>query len=144
TSSLLISTYRGRDRALALGVWGGMAAAGSAIGPIVGGYLTSHYSWRWGFRINVIVATLLVLGSFLIKDSKDRTIRPTIDWTGIVLSALGLIGAIYAIIEWSTRPLPLLAVASVALLGAFAVWEQRVAATGRTPLVSMSMFANTQ
>ncbi len=144
TSSLLVATYRGRDRALALGVWGGMAAAGSAIGPIVGGYLTSHYSWRWGFRINVIVAALLVVGSLLIKDSKDRTIRPTLDWAGIVLSGLGLTGAIYAIIEWSTRPLPLLALGSVVLLAAFALWERRVAAAGRTPLVSMSIFANSQ
>ncbi|HVW31716.1 MAG TPA: MFS transporter [Acidimicrobiia bacterium] len=144
TSSLLVSTYRGKDRALALGVWGGMAAAGSAIGPIVGGYLTSHYSWRWGFRINVIVAAVLVLGSFLIKDSRDRTIRPTIDWTGIALSALGMIGFIYTVIEWSTHRMPLLGLGSLAVLAAFAVWERRVAAAGRTPLVSMSMFANTQ
>jgi MFS family permease len=44
TASLLVSTYQGRDRAIALGAWGGMAAVGSAIGPILGGYLTSHYS----------------------------------------------------------------------------------------------------
>src|SRR5579862_8916940 len=43
TAALLVSTYRGRDRALALGVWGGMAAVGLAIGPVLGGYLTSHY-----------------------------------------------------------------------------------------------------
>jgi EmrB/QacA subfamily drug resistance transporter len=140
TSSLLVSTYRGKDRALALGVWGGMAAAGSAIGPIVGGYLTSHYSWRWGFRINVIVAAVLVAGSLLIKESRDKTIRPTIDWTGIVLSGVGMVGAIYAIIE----QMPVLGVVSVAVLGLFAAWERRVAASGRTPLVSMSMFANTQ
>src|SRR4051812_27480719 len=52
TASLLVSNFQGRDRAIAFGVWGGVASAAAALGPIVGGFLTSHYSWRWAFRIN--------------------------------------------------------------------------------------------
>ena len=58
TSALLVANFKGRDRALAFGVWGGVAAGGAAIGPILGGYLATNFSWRWGFRINVFVNRL--------------------------------------------------------------------------------------
>jgi len=166
TSSLLVSTYRGRERALALGVWGGMAAAGSAIGPVVGGYLTSHYSWRWGFRINIFVAIILLLGSVVIHEARDAEERPTIDWWGILLSAGGLVAIVYALIEsatygwWKAKEtlsfaghqlsqgglsvVPIALAAGFGLLALFFVWEQRMVAKGRTPLVSMKLFANKQ
>jgi EmrB/QacA subfamily drug resistance transporter len=166
TASLLVASYRGRDRSLALGIWGGMAAAGAAIGPVLGGYLTTHFSWRWGFRINVFVAALLVGGSLLIRDSRDRQAKQSIDFVGIALSSLGLLGGVFAIIEgstygwWAARGdlrilghgvapagmsiVPVLIVVSLALLAAFVAWEKRITALGRTPLVSMTLFANSQ
>ncbi len=166
TASLLVTNYRGRDRALALGVWGGMAAAGSAIGPVVGGYLTSHYSWRWGFRINVFVAALLLLGSILIKESHDKEEKPTIDWLGVLLSASGLVGIVFGLIEsaaygwWQAKGVfsfaghsiklgsisivPFAIVAGILLLFGFFLWEQRMVAKRKTPLVSMKIFANKQ
>src|SRR4051794_11793969 len=87
TASLLIAKYRGHDRAIAFGIWGGVAAAASAIGPIVGGFLTTHFSWRWGFRINVGVVALLLLGSFVLGD-EPVTGRKRIDGVGVFLSAL--------------------------------------------------------
>src|SRR5436853_1185763 len=68
TASLLVAKYRGHDRSIAFGIWGAVAAAASAIGPIVGGFLTTHYSWRWGFRINVGVVALLLAGSSILGD----------------------------------------------------------------------------
>ncbi len=166
TASLLVSTYRGRDRAIALGVWGGMAAAGSAIGPVLGGYLTSHYSWRWGFRINIFVVAMLLIGSVIIRESRDREENPTIDWGGILLSSIGLLSGVFAIIEsatygwWSAKGafslaghnlsfgnlsvVPIAAAISAVLLTAFYFWEQRVVRRGRTPLVNMRLFKNTQ
>lgn len=166
TSSLLVSSYRGRDRALALGVWGGMAAVGSAIGPVVGGYLTSHYSWRWGFRINVFVVILLLAGSYLIKEARDKKLKPTIDWVGVILSSLGMISVIFGLIESSTygwftakqaflingyslglgrlSVVPIALIVGFILLGAFYFWERKVALGKLTPLVSMKIFANKQ
>ena len=166
TASLLIATYRGRDRAVALGIWGGMAAAGSAFGPLIGGYLTSHYSWRWGFRINVVIAALLVLGSVIIKESRDQEEKPKLDWVGVFLSASGLFAGVFAIIEASTYGwwkamktfeltghaigfgglsiVPIALVASFILLTLFVLWEQRIVKVGKTPLVSMKIFANKQ
>ncbi len=166
TAALLVSTYRGRDRALALGVWGGMAAAGSAIGPIVGGYLTSHYSWRWGFRINVIVVVILLIGSLIVKEAKSREEKPTLDIFGVFLLAIGMLAGVFAIIESShigwfiaTAPLkvgslamqvgslslvPFAFVISVISLYSFYLWEKRMVRSHRTPLVSMKIFSNRQ
>lgn len=166
TASLLVANYRGRDRALALGVWGGMAAAGSAIGPVVGGYLTSHYSWRWGFRINVVVAIVLLLGSILIQESVDQEEKPTIDWIGVLLSATGLTSVVFAVIESATYGwwkatgvfsvgghalsvgglsiVPLVLLTGIVLLGLFFAWEQSMVRREQTPLVSMKIFANKQ
>jgi MFS family permease len=101
TSSLLISNYTGRDRATAFGIWGAIAGASAAFGPLVGGYLTTNYSWRWGFRINIIVVLILLLASFVIKESKDDKEKPTLDEGGILLSSVGLFFIVFAIIESS-------------------------------------------
>ncbi len=102
TASLLVANYRGRDRAVAFGVWGGVAAASAALGPIVGGFLTTHYSWRWAFRINVFIAAILVVGAFLVHESRDESERPRLDFTGIILSAAGLLSLVFGIIESET------------------------------------------
>lgn len=167
TSSLLVSNFKGRDRAIAFGVWGGIAAAAAAVGPILGGYLTSNYSWRWGFRINIIVVLLLLVGSYLIKESKDTEEKPTLDFMGIVLSALGLLGVVFGIIESSrygwlqakesfaigsftvssigdfsiTIPAMIWGVIFIAL---FILWEMRMDKKGKTPLVSLNLFKNKQ
>src|SRR5436309_856263 len=101
TASLLVTKYRGHDRAIAFGIWGGVAAAASAVGPILGGFLTTHYSWRWGFRINVGVVALLLLGSTVLGDEPAAR-RKTIDWMGVLLSALGLFAIVFGIIEASS------------------------------------------
>jgi EmrB/QacA subfamily drug resistance transporter len=166
SASLLVSSYRGRERALALGVWGGMAAAGSAIGPVIGGYLTSHYSWRWGFRINIVVAALLLLGSTIITEARDNEEKPTIDWLGVFLTATGLATIVYGLIEsanygwWRATDVfkvgthivapaglsivPFALLIGTALLMAFYVWEEHMANSGRTPLVAMKLFKNKQ
>ncbi|HET9677694.1 MAG TPA: MFS transporter, partial [Solirubrobacterales bacterium] len=165
TASLLVAKYRGHDRALAFGIWGGVAAAASAVGPILGGFLTTHYSWRWGFRINIGVVALLLLGALILDDEpagKDR--RKTIDLVGVVLSALGLLAVVFGIIEASSygwvhalkpfavagRELPLGSLSVVpfaiilglVILAGFFLWERRVERAGGMPLVSLRLFGN--
>ncbi len=159
SASLLITTYRNRERALALGLWGAMAAAGSAIGPILGGYLTTHYSWRWGFRINVGIALLLIAGSVIINESKDTRHKISLDWVGVFLSSGGLLAGVFAIIEGGSygwwkhmsgptfgglSAIPLAFMLSVGLLCLFVWWEDFVLKRGRRPLVDMKIFANKQ
>ncbi len=59
----LSSVFEGPARAKAFALWGGVAGAAAALGPVLGGWLTSDYSWRWGFRINVVVAPLAALAA---------------------------------------------------------------------------------
>lgn len=101
TASLLVSTYRGKDRALAFGVYGAIAGAAATIGPILGGWLTTNYSWRWNYLINPGIVILVLLGSTLVKEAHERTPHKP-DILSIILSALGLGGVVYGIIESST------------------------------------------
>ena len=167
TSSLLVATFKGRERAIAFGVWGAIAAASAALGPVLGGYLATNYSWRWGFRINVVVAALLVIGSFIIKESRDTEEKQMIDWMGILLSSLGLLSFVFGIIEastygwWKAKAIfvsfghsfsffsglsivPFAIALGVIILGLFMAWENYTASKGNTPLVSVGIFANKQ
>ncbi len=163
TASLLVAKYRGHDRALAFGIWGGVAAAAAAVGPILGGFLTTHFSWRWGFRINVFVVALLLLGASVLDDEPSPG-RKTIDGVGVLLSALGLFAVVFGIIEASSygwvralkpfvaagREIPLggLSIApfaifsGLAILALFALWERRVERLGGMPIVSPHIFRN--
>jgi EmrB/QacA subfamily drug resistance transporter len=165
TASILVTTFKGRDRAIAFGVWGGIAAAAAAIGPLLGGYLTTYYSWRWGFRINLVVAAVLVIFSYLIKDSRDTEEKPEIDYLGVVLSALGLFGITFAIIEasrygwWYAKETFMIGSFALNLFGnlsitvfsfvwgliflmLFFLWEVTIEKRGHTPLVSIKLFQN--
>ncbi len=166
TASLLVSKFRGRDRAIAFGVWGGVAGASTAIGPLLGGWLTTNYSWRWGFRINVFVVAVLLIGSVLIEECFDTEEKPDLDFIGVFLSSAGLFALVFGIIESSTygwvyakKPfeafgntyelngysISLFAIAvGFVLLTCFALWERHVERAGRTPLVSLELFANRQ
>lgn len=166
TASLLVANYRGRDRAIAFGIWGGIAAASSALGPLVGGFLTTHFSWRWAFRINVFVAIILLLGSVIIAESADRAEKRELDFVGVFLSATGLLALVYGIIESSTygwwkvlKPFEFfghsfapagLSVAPYAiglgiiLLLIFGWWQRFLETHNHTPLVSTHLFQNGQ
>lgn len=164
TASLLVSKYHGRDRGIAFGIWGGIAAASTAVGPLLGGYLTTYYSWRWGFRINIIIALLLIVGSFIITEYREKEEQPKLDFIGVILSSLGMLSVIYGIIEASTYGwwkakqayeifnhvyklggysiTPFAISFGFIILAAFLLWEKRIEKLGKTPLVSLHLFSN--
>lgn len=166
TASLLVSKYRGRDRAIAFGIWGGVAAAATAIGPLLGGFLTTYYSWRWGFRINVVVAAILILGSFIIKEYREANAKPKLDFVGVILSSLGMLSLVYGIIEastygwwkakiiytafgqnydlWGYSITPFAIGLGLIVITLFLLWERRMERLDRTPLVSLHLFSNKQ
>jgi len=167
TASLLVSTYQGRDRAIAFGVWGSLAAASAAIGPILGGWLGTTYSWRWAFRINIFVAIVLVIGAILfVRESRDTEEKANLDLLGVFLSAVGLFWLVYGFIESSTygwwhstqafaifghsatpfglAPVPLAIAFGLLMLFAFVRWQFHQEKVGKTPLVSMKLFKNRQ
>src|SRR5205814_2561921 len=98
TLAILSSTFRGRQRATAFAAWGATAGVAAAAGPVVGGFLTTNYSWRWSFRINVIIAPLAVLGALLFMKRAVRTPEKIrIDLPGALLIASGMVFLVFAL-----------------------------------------------
>ena len=103
TLSILSTTFRGPERAKAFAAWGAVAGAAVAFGPVVGGFLTTDYSWRWAFRINVIVAPLIVAGALLFMRPDERSVRrPRIDIPGALMIAAGSFALIFGLSEGTT------------------------------------------
>src|SRR6516162_5384464 len=132
----------GAERNKALGVWGGLGAAGATVGLIAGGLLTRYAGWQYIFYLNVpIGATALVLAPRVVPESRLATERRRFDVAGAITGTAGLVLLVDAISQapqygWgATRTLALLA-ASVALLGAFLMIESRV----ESPLLPLSIF----
>src|SRR5919108_2790039 len=129
--SILSTTFvEGRERNIALGVWGAVGGFGAAAGVLMGGILTSTLSWSWIFFVNVPVgATALVLTPVLLKESRDASVK-SFDALGAVLVTAGLSSLVYAITQagqdgWLAGETVGFFAASLALLTAFVVWERR-------------------
>src|SRR5213596_389424 len=131
--SILSTTFtEGRERNIALGVWGAVGGFGAAAGVLLGGVLTETLSWPWIFFVNVPVGVAaFLLAPILLKESRDASVK-SFDALGAVLVTGGLVSLVYAITQSGTygwvsgRTIGVIA-ASVALLAAFGWWEQRQA-----------------
>ncbi|MFN8052521.1 MAG: MFS transporter [Acidimicrobiales bacterium] len=101
TLSIISATFQGRERGVAFAVWGSVAGGAGALGPWVGGILTTDYSWRWAFRVNVVIAPLAILaGIFYLSESKDERAKG-LDPAGVAAVTVGLLGLVFGIIEAS-------------------------------------------
>ena len=103
TLAIISTMFRGRERATAFAAWGATAGVAAAFGPVVGGFLTSNYSWRWSFRINVIIAPFAIAGAliFMARGERERR-RIPLDVLGAVLVAAGMFLLVFALSEGST------------------------------------------
>jgi len=100
TLAILSSTFQGRERATAFAMWGATAGAGAAFGPVIGGFLTTNYSWRWAFIINVIVAPIAIIGALLFMRPSRPSDRPlAIDVPGAALIAVGMFLLVFGLSE---------------------------------------------
>lgn len=100
--ALLSNTFQGRERAKAFAAWGAAAGAAVAFGPVLGGFLTTNYSWRWSFRINVIVAPIAAIGALLLMPKSKRSARTSIDLPGAALIAAGMFLIVFALSDGGT------------------------------------------
>ncbi|AKJ14307.1 MFS transporter [Streptomyces incarnatus] len=129
-----------RERSLAVGIWGATASAGTAVGPIAGGFLLEHFWWGSVFLINLpVMAVLVLVGIRTLPESRNPHPGPW-DLSSVVLSLVGMIAAVYAVKEAATHGFtwPVLA---TALLGAAALYGfVHRQLTMPTPLLDMRLF----
>ena len=126
----------------------GLIAAGGvqALGPILGGWLLTHYWWGWVFLINVPVCLAGVVAIFVLVPESRAHQRPGLDPVGVALSILGLVGLIYGLIQagqhgWSNQGALLEMVCGVGLLVGFFFWERRLSRKpGGQPLLDVALF----
>lgn len=97
--AIISNSFSEQERGRAIGVWSGLSAITTGIGPVLGGWLIEHVSWRAVFFINLPIALVVVLISLRhVAESTDRE-SSRVDWLGAILAALGLGALVYGLIE---------------------------------------------
>ncbi|MRH90753.1 DHA2 family efflux MFS transporter permease subunit [Nocardia sp. SYP-A9097] len=140
TFALLNAAYAGRDRGTAYGVWGAVAGASSAIGPIIGGLLTEVASWRWIFFVNLPFSVLAIALCLAVLTEDERAQRNRIDIAGMVVFTASAATATYALIRanehgWSNAVTWWLLLGAVVALAAFVLIEKR----SRQPILDLAL-----
>ena len=144
TLSIITDAFPARERGKAIGTWAGVSALALAIGPVLGGFLTEHVSWRAIFFINLPVGAAAVLAAlFAVRESRDETVGREVDYLGVAALTAGLTALVLALIEgnswgWGSPQIIALFVSSAVLLAAFVAVELRV----KAPMVEFGLFAD--
>jgi EmrB/QacA subfamily drug resistance transporter len=142
--ALLGANFPEAERGRAIGTWSAFSGVTAAIGPVVGGFLVDHFSWRWAFLLNVPIGALLVLACLAkVPESRGESNGGPVDIAGAVTATLGLAGIVFALIEaptrhWNSVPVLVAGVLGVAGLAAFLACEARV----REPMLPLHLFRN--
>ncbi|MFN8621145.1 MAG: MFS transporter [Chloroflexota bacterium] len=162
-AALIAANYEGKERALAYGLVGGVAAAAIAAGPLIGGWITTAFTWRLVFVGEVVIVAGILLVRKRMKPSPPAERIPRLDIVGAVLSASGLAIIVLAILQSSAwgwvepkgaleiagRPItplgfsvvPFLILGGLGLLWAFAAWEDRRARLGHDRLLDTALLS---
>ena len=160
--ALVADNYEGRDRITAFAIIGAISGAAAAAGPLIGGFVTTYFDWRWVFASEVVIMALVLLGVRAVRD-RHTTVTVKIDVASAVLVALGLVSIVFGMLQsktwgWITplqspeiagvklEPLGLSVVPFLILIGFVFIrffWtrQTKLAAAGRDPLIDVSMFS---
>jgi MFS family permease len=160
-ASLTAASYKGKDRALAYALLGAVAAIAVAAGPLIGGWVTTEFTWRYVFAAETVVVIGILLLRKRIAQAPVAERRPRLDGVGVALSSLGLGVIVFAILRSSVwgfvqprnpptingteitplgfSPVPFLVLAGLALLAAFTVWQRRRARLGEDQLLDTTL-----
>ena len=154
-AALIAGNFENHDRKVAYAVIGGVAGAGIAIGPILGGWATTELSWRVVFVGEVVLVVFILAMTRLVADAPRGGSAPSFDFVGAVLSAAGLGLVVFAVLQSSTwgwvkpknspvEPFGLsltlyIVAAGGALMWGFVTWQRHREASGADPLVHLSL-----
>ena len=141
--SIISASFDEKTRGRAIGTWSGFTAMTTAVGPVLGGWLIEHASWRWAFFINVpIAAAVIAISLHRIPETRNTSARH-VDWLGALVATVGLGGVVYGLIEsislgWGHPLVFGSLVAGLACLIGFTFVEARVS----SPMVPLTLFAS--
>jgi EmrB/QacA subfamily drug resistance transporter len=141
--SIISASFDEKTRGRAIGTWSGFTAITTAVGPVLGGWLIQHASWRWAFFINVpIAAAVIAISLHHIPETRNSSARH-VDWLGASLATVGLGGVVYGLIEsislgWGHPLVFGSLIAGLACLIGFTFVEVRVS----SPMVPLTLFAS--
>lgn len=161
--SVINAVFVGKSRAVAFAVWGGTIGGMAALGPLVGGWLTTYASWHWAFLINVPIGIVVIVGVlFTVPETKELGGPKGMDVLGTVLITLGLAGIVFALIEglrygwlkpiapftigsweWPLTSISVVtvsAVVGIASIGLFLLLEQSRVKAGKVVVVDLRLF----
>ncbi|MCU1482125.1 MAG: family efflux transporter permease subunit [Subtercola sp.] len=164
TLSLINANFRGRERALAFAVWGSTIGGMTALGPLLGGWLTTYFSWRWAFGINIPLGIIVIVGVLVfVPESRDENSQRRVDVVGAVLSVLTSASLVFGLIEgrsygwfFTASPAPTLAgvtwplaispipfAFAVTLVAGvcFVLWGRRRQRAGKSTMLAFDLFA---
>jgi EmrB/QacA subfamily drug resistance transporter len=144
TLSIVTDAFPPEERGKAMGTWAGVSALALAVGPVLGGFLTEHVSWRAIFYLNIPVAIGAVGAAlFAVRESRDTTVGREVDYLGVVALTAGLTALILALVEgnawgWGSPEIVALLVGAGVGLVAFVAIELRV----KVPMVEFRFFSD--
>lgn len=164
TLSTVNATFRGKDRAVAFGVWGAVMAGAAALGPLLGGLLTKYGSWHWVFWVNVPIGAAVIVAALVWVDQSRGDNDAGVDLPGPVLAAIGFGALVFGLIEGSTlgwwrpeaaltvgrwtwgtgavvSPAPVALLVGAAFIALFVLHERARGRAGRTRILDTSLFA---
>lgn len=137
--ALISSSFCVEERGRAIGTWSGFTTIMTGVGPVLGGWLIEHLSWRWAFFINLPVALLVVVISLAkVPESRDEKMVPKLDVWGAALATAGLCGITFALIEArrGTERALFAGVVGVVALAGFFILESR----SKAPMLPLDLF----
>jgi EmrB/QacA subfamily drug resistance transporter len=144
TLSIITDAFPAHERGKAMGTWAGVSALALAVGPVLGGFLTEHVSWRAIFYLNIPVAIGAVAATlFAVRESRDTSVGREVDYAGVAVLTAGLTALILALVEgnsWGWGSLQILALIAVALIAlpVFVAVENRV----KAPMVQFDLLSD--
>jgi EmrB/QacA subfamily drug resistance transporter len=144
TLSIITDAFPAHERGKAMGTWAGVSALALAIGPVLGGFLTEHVSWRAIFYINIPVAIGAVAATlFAVRESRDTSVGSDVDYPGVAVLTIGLTALVLALVEgnswgWGSPEIIGLLIAAAAALPAFVFVENRV----KAPMVQFDLLSD--
>jgi EmrB/QacA subfamily drug resistance transporter len=144
TLSIITDVFPAHERGKAMGTWAGVSALALAIGPVLGGFLTEHVSWRAIFYINVPVAIGAVLATlFAVRESRDTSVGRDVDYAGVAVLTAGLTALVLALVEgnswgWGSAEIIALIAVAIVSLPLFVAVENRV----KAPIVQFKLLSD--